>query len=59
MQKEVSVENSLKIWLMFWCVLAIPGLSFAANYQNTSEGQAFVSSMVEDFGFEAGRVETC
>ena len=51
------MENSLKIWLMFWCVLAIPGLSFAANYQNTSEGQAFVRSMVEDFGFEAGRVE--
>jgi peptidoglycan lytic transglycosylase B len=32
--------------------------SAANQYERTPEGQAFISTMVEDFGFEAGRVES-
>jgi peptidoglycan lytic transglycosylase B len=32
--------------------------SVASQYERTPEGQEFINTMVEDFGFEAGRVES-
>lgn len=44
--------------IVVFCWLAMPGALMAAQYQNTPDGQAFIRSMVEDFGFEASRVES-
>jgi len=51
------VGNLSRAWILFLCGLVLPAASAAAQYQHTSEGQAFIRTMVDDFGFEAGRVE--
>lgn len=48
----------LKVWRLVLCGLALPAASLATDYHNTEDGQAFIRTMVEDYGFEAGRVET-
>lgn len=45
----------LKAWVLIFCGLS-PAVSAAANYQDRSEGQAFIRTMVDEFGFEADRV---
>lgn len=47
-----------KAWHLLLCGLLLPTASAAAQYQSTPEGQAFIRTMVEDFGFEADRVES-
>lgn len=44
-----------KVRILIFCALW-PAASLAANYQDTSEGQRFIRTMVEEFGFEADRV---
>ena len=49
--------NLLKASALVICGLIMPGISAAANYHQTPEGQAFIRTMVEDFGFDASRAE--
>ena len=47
-----------RVLILVFCWLAMPGALMAARYQDTSDGRAFIRTMVEDFGFEASRVES-
>lgn len=52
------VGNLLRVCVLVLCGLLMPGISVAAQYHQTAQGQAFIRTMVEDFGFEASRVES-
>jgi len=47
-----------KAWALILCGLVMPAASAAVRYHETSEGQAFIRTMAEDFGFETSRVES-
>lgn len=51
------MENLTRVWILVLCSLLVPALA-GASYQDSAAGQAFIRTMVEDFGFEAGRVES-
>lgn len=50
------MQNLTTAWVLVICSLLVPALAAAGQYQDTAEGRAFIATMVEDFGFEAGRV---
>lgn len=52
------MAGSLKVWSLVLWGLAVSPAASANDYQQTSEGQAFIRAMVEEFGFEAERVES-
>jgi len=56
--RYLPVVHLLKALVLMLCGLPMAATAAAGQYPQTPQGQAFIRTMVENFGFEASRVES-